>query len=91
MIKKIEEQPQEHPLFPGWKKCGAKTRDGNQCKRVGNRKNGRCRLHGGMSPGAPTGNNNALKHGFYSKEMIKRRKEISQLLRNSQSMLLELK
>jgi hypothetical protein len=26
--------------------------------------NGRCRMHGGMSPGAPKGNKNAFKHGF---------------------------
>lgn len=29
-------------------------------------KNGRCRMHGGKSPGAPTGNQNALKHGARS-------------------------
>jgi hypothetical protein len=27
--------------------------------------NGRCRLHGGRSPGAPKGNKNAFKHGRY--------------------------
>ncbi len=27
--------------------------------------NGRCRMHGGRSPGAPKGNKNALKHGRY--------------------------
>jgi uncharacterized protein YjcR len=26
-------------------------------------KNGRCRMHGGKSSGAPKGNQNALKHG----------------------------
>jgi hypothetical protein len=25
--------------------------------------NGRCRMHGGLSPGAPKGNRNAFKHG----------------------------
>jgi hypothetical protein len=30
--------------------------------------NGRCRMHGGSSPGAPKGNKNALKHGRYSAE-----------------------
>jgi uncharacterized protein YjcR len=28
--------------------------------------NGRCRMHGGTSPGAPKGNRNAWKHGKYS-------------------------
>lgn len=28
---------------------------------------GRCRLHGGANPGAPRGNQNAYKHGRYSR------------------------
>jgi hypothetical protein len=43
--------------------------------------NGRCRLHGGMSRGAPKGNKNAFKHGRYTAEAIERRGEISGLLR----------
>lgn len=31
--------------------------------------NGRCRMHGGTSPGAPKGNRNAAKHGLYSADM----------------------
>lgn len=31
--------------------------------------NGRCRMHGGTSPGAPLGNQRALKHGLYGREM----------------------
>ena len=42
--------------------------------------NGRCRLHGGLSPGAPTGNRNALKHGRYIAEAVARRHEIGALL-----------
>jgi len=42
--------------------------------------NGRCRMHGGKSPGAPKGNQNALKHGRYSAEAIVMRKLIRQLL-----------
>jgi hypothetical protein len=34
-----------------------------------------------MSPGAPKGNQNALKHGRYSAEAIARRREIGALLR----------
>lgn len=29
--------------------------------------NGRCRMHGGKSTGAPRGNQNSKKHGFFSK------------------------
>jgi uncharacterized protein YjcR len=43
--------------------------------------NGRCRLHGGMSPGAPKGNQNAFKHGRYTAEAIASRREIARLLR----------
>jgi hypothetical protein len=43
--------------------------------------NGRCRMHGGMSQGAPRGNKNALKHGHYTAEAIAQRREISDFLR----------
>ncbi|MEC6833359.1 HGGxSTG domain-containing protein [Photobacterium toruni] len=34
--------------------CSAKTRNGTPCKRRGNLKNGRCKLHGGNSTGSKT-------------------------------------
>jgi hypothetical protein len=43
--------------------------------------NGRCRMHGGKSLGAPKGNSNALKHGLYTAEAIARRREIGALWR----------
>lgn len=43
--------------------------------------NGRCRMHGGKSPGAPKGNRNAYKHGRYTTEAIANRREIATLLR----------
>ncbi len=43
--------------------------------------NGRCRLHGGLSPGAPKGNKNAFKHGRYSAETLARRREVAALIR----------
>ena len=39
--------------------CGAKTKSGQPCKKHG-MPNGKCRLHGGLSPGAP------VKSGRYS-------------------------
>jgi len=42
--------------------------------------NGRCRMHGGVSPGAPSGNANARKHGRYGAEAIERRRELAQLM-----------
>lgn len=48
--------------------CGAKTRSGHTCKNSA-MANGRCRLHGGKSTGAKNNhkNQNAKKHGIYSK------------------------
>lgn len=46
--------------------CGAKTRSGGVCHHKP-MKNGRCRFHGGKSTGAPKGNQNARKHGAYSR------------------------
>lgn len=43
--------------------CGAKKRNGEKCKSPA-MPNGRCRLHGGKTPAT---NQNAVKHGFYSK------------------------
>lgn len=49
--------------------CGAMTRSGQPCQ---NRAmdNGRCRMHGGTSSGAPEKNLNAVKHGFYSDALL---------------------
>jgi hypothetical protein len=44
--------------------CGAKTRAGGKCKAPA-MKNGKCRVHGGASTGAPKGNQSAAKHGIY--------------------------
>ena len=43
--------------------------------------NGRCRMHGGTSPGAPIANNNARKHGIYTAEAIACRRDITTLIR----------
>ena len=52
------------------KKCEAKTRAGGSCRQVAGWATdhvgeGRCKLHGGKSPGAPIGNKNAVKTGAY--------------------------
>jgi uncharacterized protein YjcR len=38
-------------------------------------------MHGGLSPGAPKGNQNAYKHGRYTAEAVANRREIATLLR----------
>ena len=62
------------------KRCGAKTRSGKPCRSPA-MPNGRCRMHGGPSPGAPKGNHNAFKHGRYSARSIAARRQIAALIR----------
>jgi hypothetical protein len=42
--------------------------------------NGRCRMHGGPSPGAPKGSRNAFKHGRYTTMAIGDHRKIAALL-----------
>lgn len=62
------------------KRCGAKTRQGTPCRSPA-MPNGRCRMHGGKSTGAPKGNRNAWKHGHYSTEAIETRRRLRELIR----------
>lgn len=61
-------------------KCGARTRAGMPCEALA-MPNGRCRLHGGMSPGAPKGNRNAWKHGRFAAETIAERRRLVAFVR----------
>jgi len=69
-------------------RCGAKTRAGMPCRSPA-MPNGRCRMHGGKSPGAPRGNRNAWKHGNYSEAAKAERSFVKQLLKNAQGLLSE--
>jgi hypothetical protein len=55
------------------RRCGARTRSGSPCRSPA-MTNGRCRMHGGPSTGAPKGNKNAFRHGRYSAATIARRR-----------------
>jgi len=68
------------------RRCGASTRSGQAC-RAGAMPNGRCRMHGGLSPGPPLGNKNALKHGRYTPEASARRRDSAALLRRIQGLI----
>lgn len=63
--------------------CGAKTRSGKPCR---NRAmaNGRCRMHGGKSTGAPPAkmkkNKNSMKHGLFAKYLPKETLEIMNVI-----------
>jgi hypothetical protein len=49
------------------KTCGATTRSGGACQKAPVAGRSRCRIHGGASPGAPKGNDNARTHGIHSR------------------------
>jgi len=66
-------------------RCGAKTRRGTSC-RCPAMANGRCRLHGGKSTGAPKGNKNALKSGEHTAEAKAYRRYMNELLRDSKQL-----
>ena len=68
------------PKWPG-QRCGAKTRRGTPCQRPANKRNGRCRLHGGASTGPRTEQGRAniaatnTTTGQHTKAMIAKRRE----------------
>ena len=70
----------------GSPRCGARTRRGSTCRSPA-MPNGRCRMHGGKSTGAPKGNKNAWKHGYYSAEGVTRRRTIRALLANAREIV----
>jgi hypothetical protein len=57
-------------------RCGAKTRLGKPCLSPAVCANKRCRMHGGAGSGAPKENQNALKHGLFTKDAIEERKQV---------------
>lgn len=73
--------PPEEPMYlRDAPRCGAKTRSGESCRSPA-MPNGRCRMHGGASPGAPTGERNGnYKHGRFTREIIEARSQIRALL-----------
>jgi hypothetical protein len=73
--------------FAALPRCGAKTRRGLPCQRVGNRRNGRCRFHGGRA-GAPSGERNGRwRHGGTSKAAKAQMEEMRALLRQAGELL----
>ena len=80
----MTEQTNPFAVMP---RCGARTRGGKPCRRIGNKRNGRCKLHGGRA-GAPSGKRNgAWRHGGRSKEAADQRKAIRTLLREATQLL----
>jgi len=72
-------------------RCGAKTRRSTACMAPAVKGKRRCRMHGGApGSGAPKGNRNALKHGYYTRKAIEERRALRQLIRRSEKFLEEI-
>ena len=65
----------------GSRRCGALTRSGDPCRAPAVKDKLRCRKHGGAGSGAPKGNRNAYKDGYYSGEEKARRRQIMDFVR----------
>lgn len=73
-------------------RCGAKTRSGKACQSPAVNGKKRCRMHGGAEgSGAPKGNQNALKHGQYTRRAIEERRELRRLIHEADEFLAEFK
>jgi glucans biosynthesis protein len=72
-------------------RCGARTRKGTPCLAPAVKGKRRCRMHGGAKgSGAPKGNQNALKHGLYTRQAIEERRQLRRLVTDSRKTLKEL-
>ena len=75
----------------GARRCGARSRAGAPCRAPAVSGKRRCWRHGGApGSGAPKGNTNARKHGFYSAAAIDERRRLRALLREMERSLEEL-
>jgi hypothetical protein len=79
MDQKLEIRLKNLRLAP---RCGARTRAGAACQRPAVRGRKRCRLHGGLSPGAPRGAKNGnFRDGYWTAEAIEERRWLRSLLK----------
>jgi len=66
----------------GAPRCGAQTRAGTPCRCPAIRGRARCRLHGGLSPGAPKGSGNGnFKDGFWTCKAVQERRWAKEMVR----------
>jgi glucans biosynthesis protein len=69
-------------------RCGAQTRNGETCRAPALRGKTRCRMHGGAwGSGAPFGNSNACKHGYFTSEAIEERRLVRTVLSEAEDFL----
>jgi uncharacterized protein YjcR len=68
------------------RRCGARTRRGTSCRSPAVRGKPKCRMHGcGKGSGAPLGNQNALKHGTYTKTAFSQRALVREIEKTIQA------
>ena len=73
-------------------RCGAKTRCLGACRSPAVNGRKRCRMHGGaQGSGAPRANQNARRHGLFTRDAIAERKQIQALLGEARKLLEEMK
>ena len=73
-------------------RCGAQTRSGGAGRSPAVRGKKRCRMHGGArGSGAPRANQNARKHGLFTRDAIVERKRIQALLGDARRFLQAMK
>ena len=69
-------------------RCGAKTRKGTPCEAPAVSGKSRCRMHGGAAgSGAPRGNQNAFKHGQFSRENLEWQAHVRKLLHDGRKLI----
>ena len=71
------------------RRCGAKTRDGHPCLQAAVNGRARCRMHGGAKgSGGPSGKRNGnYKHGLWTRENQRVRKETGAKVRKLRRLL----
>ena len=85
----------DHPRNTGpmlsSQRCGAKTRSGKPCRSPAVQARKRCRMHGGAAgSGAPRGNENARKHGLYTREAMAERRQLAELMQQSRRLIMKI-
>lgn len=91
MKKRIGNHPRNTSAMHASLRCGAKTRAGKPCQAPAVTGKRRCRMHGGAKgSGAPKGNQNALKHGLYTREALHERRQLAELMRDMRETLREI-
>jgi uncharacterized protein YjcR len=69
-------------------RCAAKTRCGGACRSPAVSGKRRCRMHGDApGSGAPKANQNARKHGLFTRDAFAERRQIQTLLGEARKLL----